>query len=82
MQGLQSATIRDAGKKNMKYTIDRFEGNFAVVELENQKFVNIPRLAIPSEAKEGDIVIVQIDKETTSQREKRIKKLMDDVWAD
>ncbi|XOQ45358.1 MAG: DUF3006 domain-containing protein [Clostridium sp.] len=79
MQGLQSATIRG---ENMKYTIDRFEGNFAVVELENQKFVNIPRLAIPSEAKEGDVIIVQIDKETTSQREKQIKKLMDDVWAD
>ncbi|MFU0831675.1 MAG: DUF3006 domain-containing protein [Oscillospiraceae bacterium] len=66
----------------MKYTIDRFEGNYAVVELENRKFVNIPRLAIPNEAKEGDVIIVQIDKETTSQREKHIKKLMDDVWAD
>lgn len=66
----------------MKYTIDRFEGNYAVVELENQKFANIPRLAIPNEAKEGDVIIVQIDKETTSQRKRQIQKLMDDVWAD
>jgi hypothetical protein len=66
----------------MKYTIDRFEGNYAVVELENQKFVDIPRLAIPNEAKEGDVIIVQIDKETTSQRKRQIQKLMDDVWAD
>lgn len=66
----------------MKYTIDRFEGNYAVVELENQKFVNIPRWAIPNEAKAGDVIIVQIDKETTSQRKKQIKKLMEDVWAD
>jgi hypothetical protein len=66
----------------MKYTIDRFEGDYAVVELENQEFVDIPRLAIPNEAKEGDVIIVQIDKETTSQRKRQIQKLMDDVWAD
>ena len=39
----------------MEYTIDRFEGKFAVVELENKKFANIPREAIPEKAKEGDV---------------------------
>jgi len=66
----------------MKYTIDRFEGEFAVVELENQQFVNIPRSAIPMEAKEGDILNVQVDQEETEKRRKHIQKLMDDVWAD
>lgn len=66
----------------MKYTIDRFEGEYAVVELENQKFVNIPRSAIPAEAKEGDVISVIIDKVGTEARKKHIKKLMDDVWAD
>ncbi|HHV32522.1 DUF3006 domain-containing protein [Caproiciproducens sp. LBM24188] len=66
----------------MKYTIDRFEGEFAVVELENQQFVNIPRSAIPMEAKEGDILNVQVDHEETEKRRKHIQKLMDDVWAD
>lgn len=66
----------------MKYTIDRFESEYVVVELENQKFVNIPRSAIPIEAKEGDIISVQVDTEDTQVRKKHIKKLMDDVWAD
>jgi len=66
----------------MKYTIDRFEADFAVVELENKQFVNIPRSAIPSKAKEGDIISVEVDQEETKAQEKNIKKLMDDVWAD
>lgn len=66
----------------MKYTIDRFENNFAIVELENQKFVNIPRSAIPIEAKEGDIISIQVDKAETDKQKKHIEKLMNDVWAD
>lgn len=66
----------------MKYTIDRFESDFAVVELENQKFVNIPRSAIPIEAKEGDIISVKVDIKSTQEQEKHIKKLMNNIWAD
>jgi len=66
----------------MKYIIDRFESNFAVVELENKQFANIPRSAIPRKAKEGDIIKVEVDKEETKAQEKSIKKLMDDVWTD
>jgi transcription elongation factor len=50
----------------MKYIIDRFEDNFAVVEINSQKFVNIPKEAIPQEAKEGDIIDVRVDKEDTA----------------
>ncbi|WBY64606.1 MAG: DUF3006 domain-containing protein [Thermocaproicibacter melissae] len=66
----------------MQYTIDRFEGNFAVVELENETFVNIPRSAIPSEAKEGDVITVMVDKGETEKREKRIKELEDSLFVD
>jgi hypothetical protein len=66
----------------MKYTIDRFENKYAVVELENQEFVNIPRSAIPNEAKEGDIINVQIDKNQTDKQKKHIEKLMNDIWTD
>jgi hypothetical protein len=66
----------------MKYTIDRFEDKYAVVELENKQFVDIPRSAIPSEAKEGDIINVQVDKEATNKQKKHIENLMNDVWAD
>ena len=54
--------------------IDRFEGNFAVVELENKEYVNIPKSAIPMEAKEGDIISVIIEQEETEKRRLEIKK--------
>jgi hypothetical protein len=66
----------------MRYTIDRFEDNFAVVELEDKRFVNIPRETIPLEAKEGDIINIQVDKEATNKQKEHIEKLMKDVWAD
>ena len=66
----------------MKYTIDRFESNIAVVELKNKKIIDIPKEAIPQEAKEGDIINVQVDKTETAKQKKHIKKLMKDVWAD
>ena len=66
----------------MKYTIDRFEGNFAVVELENEKFVDIPREAIRPEAKEGDIISVMVDKETTAKRKKEIEDMTKDMWIE
>jgi len=48
----------------MKYIIDRFEGDFAIVELSNKTFVNIPKTAIPPKAKEGAAImgIVQAQK--------------------
>lgn len=35
----------------MRIIIDRFEGNFAVVELENRTMVNMPLELLPAEAK-------------------------------
>lgn len=67
----------------MKYTIDRFEGEYAVVELENKETVKIPVKALPEEAKEGDIIIVSVDNQETSEREKRIRdkfKLLFEEW--
>lgn len=66
----------------MKYTIDRFEGEFAVVELSEGRFANIPRVALPGEAKEGDVLDVSIDETETNQRRNNIEKLMNSVWAD
>jgi len=66
----------------MKYTIDRFEDKYAVVELENKQFVDIPRSAIPSEAKEGDIIVVSVDKSGTEKRRKEVRKLENDIFVD
>ncbi|MCR1899725.1 DUF3006 domain-containing protein [Irregularibacter muris] len=64
----------------MKVIIDGFEGNFAVVELENKVLVNMPKELIPQGAKEGDILDIHIDQEETQRRKKKIKRLMEDLW--
>lgn len=66
----------------MKYTIDRFEGNFAVVELEDKKFVNIPREAVPPEAKEGDIILTVVDNKGTAEQKQKIEELMKTMFID
>lgn len=64
----------------MKITIDRIEGEYAVVELENKTMLDMSILLIPEGAKEGDIISIEIDKKEAETRTKRIEKLMHDLW--
>jgi len=59
-----------------KFIVDRFEENYAVLENEMGKTVDVLRNEIP-DAKEGDIIILRkgkyiIDTEETSRRKKII----------
>jgi hypothetical protein len=45
----------------VKYVIVRFVGKYAVVELEDETLIDIPKCALPPEAEEGDIISVEID---------------------
>ena len=63
----------------MKVIVDRFEGDYAVVEIAIGKCVNIPRVLVP-DAKEGDIIKVEIEKKETEERKKYIKDLMNNVF--
>lgn len=65
----------------MKVIIDRFEGDFAVVEVDVGKCVNIPKVLIPN-SKEGDIVRIEIEKKETEERKKHIQELMNNVFED
>lgn len=66
----------------MKVIIDRFEGDFAVVELPDKTMVNMLKILLPSETKEGDVISITVDKEETKSRKAHIEKLMNDVWED
>jgi hypothetical protein len=66
----------------MKVIIDRFEGDFAVVELQDKNLVNIPVQCIPNGAKEGTVLSIEVDNEETEARTKRIGDLMKGVWQD
>ncbi|AST56624.1 DUF3006 domain-containing protein [Thermoanaerobacterium thermosaccharolyticum] len=66
-----------------KCIIDRFEGDYAVIEYGRITF-NLPRSLLPKEAKEGDILTfdIHIDKEETKMRSQRIKKLADELFRE
>ena len=59
--------------------IDRFEGEFAIVETDSG-MVNIPITELPKNAKEGNVLKLSIDKDSTAQRKKHIKNLMNEVF--
>ena len=62
--------------------IDRFEGKYAVIELENGSFENMPRTLLPANAKEGDYIIISIDNNATAERAKRIEGKMNRLFRD
>lgn len=66
----------------MKYIIDRFEEDYAIIEGEDMDTFNLPKHMIPKDAMEGDIleIEVKLKQDDTEQRKKRIENLMDDLW--
>ena len=69
----------------MRAIIDRFEGFYAVCEKEDKTMINILKINLPSEVKEGDVLIFEnnkifIDIEETEKRRKEIEKLAEGLW--
>lgn len=64
--------------------IDRFEGNFAVVEIQNKEMINIEKIRLPKGAKEGDVLNIgeeiTIDYKETEKRKKEIEKMVEDLF--
>ena len=61
--------------------IDRFEGDFAIVETDNG-FINIPRSDLPVTASEGDVLVLGFDKDSTNERKKRVGGMMDKLFKE
>ncbi len=59
----------------MKWIIDRFEENYAVIECEKNIF-NIPKNVLPPDVSEGDILNIEINTaETESRKSKTSERL-------
>ncbi|NLM37659.1 MAG: DUF3006 domain-containing protein [Firmicutes bacterium] len=58
----------------MRVIIDRFEGEYAVVELEDGSMAYLAAKLLPG-AREGDVVLITVDHEATARRKKRIQGL-------
>lgn len=68
----------------MKYTLDRFEADFAVLIDNNGKIKNIP-VSYITDAKEGDTVVFEndkytVDKQDTENRKKHINNLKNKLF--
>ncbi|MDR4173958.1 DUF3006 domain-containing protein [Bacillus nitratireducens] len=64
--------------------IDRFEGELAVIEINNST-IDVPKAKLPSAAKEGDVLIIEddtytIDKNETDKRRREVQDLMDKLF--
>lgn len=68
-----------------KYIIDRFEEEYAVLEREDGKILNILKSSLP-DAKKGDVIVFEngiytVDKEETERRKKiiaeKVRKLFE-----
>jgi len=69
----------------MKVIIDRFEGLYAVCEKEDRTMMDILKINLPIEAKEGDVLVfynnmITIDIKDTEKRRRNIEKLTEDLW--
>jgi len=62
-------------------TIDRFEAEWAVVECGGLIF-ELPRFLLPPEAKEGDVLSLELrqEAEETNRRRERVRRLVDDLF--
>lgn len=63
----------------MRISVDRFEGDFAVVETETGETVNMPRCLIP-DAAEGDVISVTVDRDETEKAEKKNAELLHSLF--
>ena len=75
-------------KETLKGVIDRFEGEWAVVEIANEtELRNVPRKLLPRRAKEGDhlqleiedgtVIRAKVDPDATQAAKERIKDKLD-----
>lgn len=69
----------------MKIIIDRFEGEYAICENESEEMIKIEKNKLPSEASEGDVLILEgekitLDKNETQKRKEKIEKLIEELW--
>lgn len=63
------------------FVIDRFEGQWAVIEYGRETF-NLPRKMLPTDAREGDLlnINISVDRTETRKREQEITKLADELF--
>ena len=65
----------------MNVTIDRFEGDFAIVLFEDGTSCSVARKLF-ADAKEGDVFSIRKDTQKTDAQRKKAKALVDSLFHD
>lgn len=64
----------------MRMIVDRFEGELAIIELENGEFIDLPKKVLPNNANEGSVINIICDDEETQQLKVTAKKKMNSIF--
>lgn len=65
----------------MEVIVDRFEGEYAIVEVSVGQFVQMSKVLVHG-AKEGDVIKITVDKEASQKRKENIQNLMNNLFED
>ena len=66
----------------MRIIVDRFEGNIAVVELEDGNIIDCPKALLPPNAKEGSIINITVDENATEEKLQKLTNRMNSLFKD
>lgn len=81
-----SKELKNSIEKKSQFSIDRFEGDFAICEnKETNEMININKSLLPSNCKEEDIIKLEngvyiIDKATTNAEQEEIKNMVNNLF--
>ena len=70
-----------------KFTVDRIEGEIAVLECGNGSFVEMELASLPKNIREGDIIRFDanscfLSEDETARRRQKMRKLMDKLFTE
>lgn len=65
----------------LKATIDRFEGDLAVLSFDDGQKLNWPKSKLPKDIKEGSVVFVYVssNKEATKNQKELAKEILNEI---
>lgn len=66
----------------MRLIVDRFEKEWAVVELEDGSFAEMPRICLPNDVKQGSIVEIKTLCEDTRKRKTEMRAKMASIFRE
>lgn len=65
----------------MRVIIDRFEGDYAIVELPDGTFADMPKVLL-EDASEQDVIEILVDRDETAKRKLNIDTMIKNMFID